>query len=989
MPPLTDIAAIRARLQKSGGREYWRSLEELAETDEFQDFVRHEFPRGADVWMEPTSRREFMRLMGASLAVAFFSGCRKPLDAIVPYNVAPKDAVAGKPLYFASALALSGYARGVIVENNQGRPTKIEGNPSHPDSLGATDLFMQAATLAFYDPDRAQAVAFDGDISTWAEFDAALAAVAAEQAAKGGAGLRILTEATTSPTLGAQFERLRRRFPGARWHRYEPAGRDNVRAGARLAFGEPAETQYRFDLADVVVSLDADFLVGMPGGLRYARDFAARRAPENMNRLYMAETNPSITGTMADHRLPLRPSAIVELARALNAAVSGKPAPAPREARTRAEAAWLSAAAADLRRAGGAGLVVAGEAQPPLVHALAHAVNHALGAAGRTAVHTEPVEVDPVDQLASLRALTEELNAGRVEALLILGGNPVFTAPADLDFAAALSRVPFRAHLTAEDNETSAACRWSLPEAHPLESWGDLRAYDGTVSIVQPQIEPLYEGRTACEVLSALLDAAPRSGHDLVRDHWKERSGALDFDAAWRRTLNDGVMAKTAADPRRATIQADFDPAQSAGEADASLELAFQPDPTIGDGRHANNGWLQELPKPVTKLTWDNAALLAPALAERLGVGNGDVVELKRAGRSVEAPVWIVPGHADRAVTLTLGYGRERAGRVGRRAGFNAYALRTADAMWSGGGLSVRRTGKTAKLSSTQHHFSMEGRDLIRVATAAEYARDPYFAQKSGEVPSPKETLYDYSKPAASSDYAWGMSIDLNKCIGCNACMIACQAENNIPVVGREQVAAGREMHWIRVDRYYTGDLDAPTAYSQPVTCMHCEDAPCEPVCPVGATQHSEEGLNEMVYNRCVGTRFCSNNCPYKVRRFNFLNYTKIEGPLKMLQNPDVTVRSRGVMEKCTYCVQRIQCAKIGAEEDGRLVRDGEIAPACAQACPARAIVFGNLKDENSAVSRLKRDPRDYGLLTELGTRPRTSYRARLRNPNPELEPGG
>ena len=987
MPPVTDIAAIRARLQKSEGREYWRSLEELAETDEFRDFVAHEFPSGADL-LGPTSRRDFLKLMGASLAVAFFSGCRRPLEAIVPYNAAPDDAVPGKPLYFASALSLSGYARGVLVENHEGRPTKIEGNPSHPDSLGATDIFMQAAALGFYDPDRSQAVTLDGDISTWAAFDAALAAVASRQAASNGAGLRVLSEATTSPTLGAQFERLRRRFPAARWHRYEPVGRDNARAGARLAFGEPVETHYRFDSADVVVSLDADFLVAMPGGLRYARDFAARRAPGQMNRLYAAETNPSITGAMADHRLPLRPSAIEDLARSLAASVAGEMAAPPRRAWSRAEAAWLNAAVADLHRRAGASLVVAGETQPPLVHALAHAMNHTLGNVGITVVHTEPVEVDPVDQLESLRALAADMRAGRVEALLILGGNPVFNAPADLDFASALARVPFRARLGVEEDETSAACRWHLPEAHPLESWGDLRAYDGTVSIVQPQIHPLYDGRSIPEIISLLLDPSPRSGHDIVRGHWKDHAHFIDFDGSWHKTLNDGVMAETAAKTKSVKIRTGLGRAEPVGENASNLELAFQPDPTIGDGRHGNNAWLQELPKPLTKLTWDNAALLAPALAERLGVGNGDVIELARAGRTVEAPVWIVPGHADGAVTLTLGYGRSRAGRVGRGAGFNAYTLRTSDAMWSGGGLSVRRTGRTSKLVSTQHHYSMEGRDLIRVATAEEYARDPRFAQKLGETPAAKETLYDYSKPSSSPDYAWGMAIDLNKCIGCNACMIACQAENNIPIVGKEQVAAGREMHWIRVDRYYTGELDAPLIYSQPVTCMHCEDAPCEPVCPVGATQHSEEGLNEMVYNRCVGTRFCSNNCPYKVRRFNFLNYTKVEGPLKMLQNPDVTVRSRGVMEKCTYCVQRIQCAKIGAEEDGRLVRDGEIAPACAQACPARAIVFGNLKDADSEVSRLKRDPRDYGLLTELGTRPRTSYQARLRNPNPELEPG-
>ena len=984
---MTDIAAIRARLQNSAGREYWRSLEELSETDEFLDFVRHEFPAGADVWFEPTSRRDFLKLMGGSLAVAFFAGCRKPLEAIVPYNEAPPDAVPGKPLYFASALPHMGYARGVLVESSQGRPTKIEGNPAHPDSLGATDAFMQAATLGFYDPDRSQTVTFDGGISTWAAFDASLGSIAALQRAKKGAGLRVLSEATTSPTLGAQFRNLLARFPGARWHRYEPAGRDNARAGARLAFGEPAETQYRFDRADVVVALDADFLVAMPGGLRYARDFAARRAPPGMNRLYAAETNPSVTGTMADHRLALRPSAIVALSGELAALVQGRNPPEPRPAWSPSEAAWLRAAADDLRRSRGASLVVAGDSQPPYVHALAHAMNRALGNDGRTVVQTGPVEEDPVDQLESLRALTADMRAGRVDALLVLGGNPAFTAPADFEFAEALKKVPFRAHLSVEEDETSALCRWHLPEAHPLESWGDLRAYDGTASILQPLIAPLYGGRTVSEILSALLDPSPRSAHDLVRAHWKGRGGDAGSGAAWRKALNDGVIAETAAAAKSPSLRA------GAGEtpvreAEPGLELCFQPDPTIGDGRHANNGWLQELPKPVTKLTWDNAALVSPALAERLQVANGDVVELSRAGRALEAPVWIVPGHADGAVTLHLGYGRTRAGRVGRGTGFNAYALRTSDAMWSGGGLTVRRTGRRAVLAATQHHFSMEGRDLVRVGTAAQYASDPGFARKAGETPSAEETLYGYSRPKTSPDYAWGMAIDLNKCIGCSACMIACQAENNIPVVGKEQVARGREMHWIRVDRYFTGELDAPASYSQPVTCMHCEDAPCEPVCPVGATQHSEEGLNEMVYNRCVGTRFCSNNCPYKVRRFNFLNYTKLESPLPMLQNPEVTVRSRGVMEKCTYCVQRIQCAKIGAEEEGRLVRDGEITPACAQACPARAIVFGNLKDAGSEVARLKSEPRDYGLLTELGTRPRTSYQARLRNPNPALEAG-
>jgi len=976
MPPVSSIAAIRERLRRGTGREYWRSLEELAETEEFRDFARHEFPAGADLWPEPATRREFLRLMGASLAVAFFAGCRRPLDAIVPYNEAPPDEVPGKPLYFASALPHQGYGRGVLVENHQGRPTKIEGNPGHPDSLGATDLFMQAATLGFYDPDRSQAATLDGEIATWDDFRGALAGVASAQDDRKGAGLRVLTETVTSPTLAAALRRLRARFPRARWHRWEPAGRDNVRAGARLAFGEAVETLYRVELADVIVSLDADFLVSMPGGLRYARDFASRRAPPRMNRLYAVETNPSVTGGMADHRLPARPSAVEAFALDLEAAVSGRPASRP--GRSSADSAWLAAAADDLRRARGKGLVIAGEGQPPLVHALAHAMNSALGNAGRTVLYTEPVEAEPEDQLASLKELAADMRAGKVEALLILGGNPAFNAPADLGFADALAKVPFRAHLSLEDDETSALCRWHVPEAHPLESWGDLRAYDGTVTVVQPQIQPLYDGKTPAEVLSALLEPRPKSAHELVRERW-----AIGEDA-WRRALNDGVMEATAAKPRSPALKS-FSRARPAA-APGGLELSFQPDPTIGDGRHANNGWLQELPKPVTKLTWDNAALLGPALAEKLGVENGDVLQLERGGRALEAPVWIVPGHADGAITLNLGYGRSRAGRVARGAGVNAYALRTSDALWAAGGLAARRTGRRAELVATQHHFSMEGRELVRVGTKSQHARTPDFAKRPGEKPTAAETLYGYSKPAVSGEYAWGMAIDLNKCIGCSACTLACQAENNIPVVGKDQVARGREMHWIRVDRYFAGDLDRPLIYAQPVPCMHCEDAPCEPVCPVGATQHSEEGLNEMVYNRCVGTRFCSNNCPYKVRRFNFLNFSKTEPTLKLAQNPDVTVRSRGVMEKCTYCVQRISRAKIDSELEDRSVRDGEITPACAQACPARAIVFGNLLDEKSEVARLKRDPRDYSILEELGTRPRTSYGARLRNPNPDLE---
>jgi MoCo/4Fe-4S cofactor protein with predicted Tat translocation signal len=984
--PRVDIAAIRDKLANARGRDYWRSLEELAETPEFQDFVQHEFPRDVDVWDEPISRRTFLKLMGASLGLAFFSGCRKPLEMILPYNQQPEDIIPGKPLYFASAIPFQGYARGVLVESQMGRPTKIEGNPQHPDSLGATDVFTQAAVLSLYDPDRSQVVSHNGLIQTWEDFFAALRSEMAAQRPKQGAGLRILTETVTSPFLAAQIADVLKAFPKARWHQYEPITRDGVREGARLAFGDVYETRYRLEKADVILSLDADFLMHTPGSLAYARAFAARRQAgpgKTMNRLYVAEPTLTITGTMADHRLPLKASAMETFTRAL-ANELGLSIPAGKAALSVQARRWAAAVARDLRRHRGSCVVMAGDAQPAAVHALAHAINHTLGNSGHTVLYTEPAEARPVDQLASLQDLVKDMQSDAVDVLLILGGNPVYNAPADIAFGEALSKVPMRAHLSTFDDETTARCPWQLPEAHVLESWGDLRAFDGTVSLIQPLIEPLYAGKTAAEILSAVIDGTPRRGYDLLHDYWKTRSRTLDFEKAWRKSLNDGVVAGTALPTRSPALQALRLPTINV---ENGLEVVFKPDPSVWDGRFANNGWLQELPRPMTKLTWDNAALIGPALAERLHLAQDDVIELRAGRHSLQVPVFILPGQADETITLTLGYGRTRVGRVGNGVGVNAYALRTAGALSYLGGVSLQGAGRRHALVTTQHHYSLDGRDLVRTGSLDEFNKDPRFAQKEKDRPKPEETLYTYSPPKKSDQNAWAMAIDLNLCIGCNACIIACQAENNIPVVGKDQVARGREMHWLRVDRYYQGDLDNPTSCNQPVPCMHCEDAPCEVVCPVGATSHSDEGLNQMVYNRCVGTRYCSNNCPYKVRRFNFYDYTKSmeQEPLKLLQNPDVTVRSRGVMEKCTYCVQRIQSAKITADKAGRAVMDGEIVPACAQACPTQTIIFGNLLDKKSAVSVKKSDPRDYAMLGELGVRPRTTYQARLRNINPDL----
>jgi MoCo/4Fe-4S cofactor protein with predicted Tat translocation signal len=1008
-----NLASLRKRLESGQGKQYWRSLEELAETEEFNEFLRREFPDNAAEWNDPVGRRQFLRLMGASLALAGLTACtRQPAELIVPYVRKPEEIVPGKPLYFATAMPLGGVATGVLVESHEGRPTKIEGNPDHPASLGATNAFAQASILGLYDPDRAQTITNYGEIRPWSSFVAELLAALSEQSMSAGAGLRLLTETVTSPTLADQLRRLLKDFPAARWHQYEPAGSDGARMGAQLAFGRPVNTIYHFDKADVILSLDSDFLSCGPASLRYAREFTAKRRLEGgnseMNRLYVVESTPSNTGAIADHRLPLLPSQIERLARTLAARLGALPESAPGADYT-ANGDWITALINDLQKARGRSIVIAGDYQSPAVHALAHAINHTLGNVGTTVTYTDPIEAYPdqeqaVDHINSLRELVQDMDAGRVELLIIVGGNPVYTAPADLNFAEALKKVKLRIHLSLYSDETSQLCHWHIPEAHYLESWSDARAYDGTATIIQPLIKPLYQGKTAHELLAVFSNQPERSSYDIVREYWKKQVPAGDFEKFWRRALHDGVVANTAFPAKSVALKPDWTSALVALPQVPSegLEVVFRPDPTVHDGRFANNGWLQELPKPLTKLTWDNAALISPATAERFNLSYkisqkggehgqvfADLVELEYQGRKLRVPIWIVPGQVDNCVTLHLGYGRKRAGKVGTGAGFNANSLRSSNAPWSGHGLLLRRTGARYSIACTQFHHNMEGRDPVRASTLEEYRRHPDFAKREDDKPH-LPSLYPEHK---YEGYAWGMAIDLNACIGCNACVVACQAENNIPVVGKAQVEAGREMHWLRIDRYYRSDPQKPATYTnpetyfQPVPCMHCENAPCEVVCPVAATVHSAEGLNDMVYNRCVGTRYCSNNCPYKVRRFNFLLYSDWYTPsLKLMRNPQVSVRSRGVMEKCTYCVQRINHAKMEAEKEGRRVRDGEIVTACAAVCPAQAIVFGDINDPNSRIARLKAEPRNYALLAELNTRPRTTYLAAVRNPNPEIE---
>jgi molybdopterin-containing oxidoreductase family iron-sulfur binding subunit len=848
---------------------------------------------------------------------------------------------------------------------------------------------QQATVLGLYDPDRSQVVTNGGQIRPWSALLAAVRAALEGQRESRGAGLRILTETVTSPTLAARLRDLLADFPRARWVAWEPAGRDGARAGARQAFGEDVESRYRIDRASVILCLDADLFTSGPGHVRYAREFGRGRkalaAAETMNRLWVAESMPTITGASADRRIVLRAGDLEHFARTVAAGLNVPGLPRPRAAQvTGVGAETLASLVSDLRAHRGSSLVVPGELQPASVHALAHAMNDALGNVGRTVEYSDPVEAAPDVQADALATLSAEMDAGAVELLLILGANPVLTAPADLRFGERLAKVPLRLHLGLYEDETAALCHWHVPEAHYLESWGDIRSYDGTAAIIQPLIAPLYSGRTALGLLAALA-GDNRSDYELVRAQWQRQGLGGDFETFWRRALHDGVVSGTTLPARRPRLRGDWaGPPRPEAPADKGLEVVFRPDVHLLDGRFANNGWLMELPRPVTKLTWDNAALLAPATAARLGVGNEDVVEVTYRDRHLQAPVWIVPGHAPESVTLQLGYGRTRAGAVARGAGVDVYPLRTADAPYVGQGATLSPTGGRYPLSTTQGHQRMEGRALIRAATLAEYRAHPGFARDDEHGGAKDESLYP---PRVYSGHAWGMAIDLASCIGCQACVVACQAENNVPVVGKDEVARGREMHWIRVDRYFEGDEHDPAILHQPVPCMHCEHAPCEVVCPVNATVHSSEGLNDMVYNRCVGTRYCSNNCPYKVRRFNFFAHANWDVEvLKMAQNPDVSVRSRGVMEKCTYCVQRIEEARARAIVEGRPLRDGDVVTACQQVCPTEAIVFGDLNDPESRVAKRKAEERNYALLGELGTRPRTTYLAKIRNPATEHE---
>ena len=981
-----EFVPLETLLGSMRRRAYWRNLDELPGSAKASDTTPpRRLPEEDNDWPDDNSRRRFLQLAGASLALAGMNACtRQPPEFIYPYVDPPEHAIPGKPVFFATGAPVNGIAEGVLVESHLGRPTKVEGNPDHPASLGATSVYSQASVLDLYDPDRAREITHLGDPRTWEGFLAELNTALQPLRTRKGEGVRLLTETVISPTLGAQITALLDVLPGAKWHQYDPCGCHSARMGADIAFGRPVNTYYRLDGADVVLALDSDFLACGPGSTRNARDFTTRRRRgdrTDMNRLYSVESSMTSTGGKADHRLPLRYREIESFARDLAAAI-GVQGVVP--SGSGSHGAWISAMSRDLAAHRGSSAIIPGEHQSPAVHALAHAINAALGNIGKTVVYTRPLEVRPVDQLESLKELVGAMDSGAVELLLIFGGNPVYSAPADMAFADHLKKVHDIVHVGLHHNETSLLCHWHIPEPHFLEDWGDVRSTDGTITILQPLIEPLYESRSYLSVLDAIVKFPGRPSYDIVRDYWTKQHRGTDFESWWRTSVHDGLIQSSGLPPVAPALKNDWYRAITAVSSSDDMELVFRPDPYLYDGRYANNTWLQELPRPITRLTWDNAVYVSPATAKRLNLENQHVVELQYRGRTVEGPVWISPGHPDESVTIHLGFGRTHSGRAGDHVGFNAFRLRTSDAMWAGNGLQLRRTGKTYPLASTQMQQYMEGRNLIISNTVDGFKQDPDFVKHLQESVPENLSLYPRWN---YSGYAWGMSIDLTACVGCNACVIACQSENNIPVVGKEQVLSRRAMHWLRIDTYYKGSAERPEVFYEPVPCMQCEDAPCELVCPVQATNHSRDGLNDMVYNRCVGTRYCSNNCPYKVRRFNFLRFQDwTTDTIKLQRNPDVSVRSRGVMEKCTYCVQRIRRAEIQANLENRPIRDGEIQTACQQACPTQAIIFGDINNQGNRVARLKAEKLNYALLAGLNTRPRTTYLAELRNPNPELK---
>ena len=1062
------------------GKQYWRSLGELSDTPEFRGWLEREFPAGAaELEGDEVSRRSFLKLMGASMALAGFglSSCRKPEMHLVPFTKSAEWVIPGKELYYATAMPRRYGAIPLVVATVDGRPIKIEGNPRHPDSNGATDAFAQASVLDLYDPSRSKRFVQKNKLSDRVAFEKYIADLRPKMAASGGAGLAFLVEETFSPTRERLRNELQKQFPKMRWCVYDPLLSEAQHFSTQISFGDNTRLIPQFDKADVIFALDSDFLNCGEGDLASIRGFTARRrvreAKDSMNRLYVVENRFSLTGAMADHRLRYPASQIPAITHALASkiAVATKDPglssvlitlKAPIKA-TPYDERWLEEAAQDLLSKPGASLVVAGPHQPVVVQLMVYGINQALKNIGTTAILRS---LPKTSRVSSILQLASEIDAGRIQQLFILGGDPVYNAPRSItldrkkkqpvDWTELQKRVPDVVRLGQFEDATSALSQWHVPAAHYLESWGDALTASGSYVAIQPMILPLFEGLSEIELLWTVLGQPKAEGPQLIQETFRATAPPGDFATVWNKFLHDGYATHLPLKDQPPKFNGN-----SAGGVAHTLWNNDTPAPTkeapeivlvgsysVDDGRYINNGWLQEMPDPVTRLTWDNAAMMSPSFAHHIGAKDGDLVEVavtdtakdpsgKPIRRELVIAALIVPGHADNSVTIPLGYGRKHTGPVGEEAGFNGYLLRTSSnphfivadkkAIAS---VTVKKVAGTYALSTTQEHFSIEGRGLVREATLEHYRGDEDFVKKiAGDEELPKQLPTIYTNPPLTAPQQWGMTVDLNTCTGCSACVIACQAENNIPIVGKLQVSHGRAMHWIRIDRYYASAKpfnqdrgewpENPEMVHEPMMCQHCENAPCETVCPVNATVHSEDGLNVMVYNRCIGTRYCSNNCPFKVRRFNFFDYTqrpigkkKIAGfsvyqeylgpltekgapdTMKLQKNPNVTVRMRGVMEKCTYCVQRIEEAKIAAHvragaSDKTLIPRDSFTTACAQACPTEAIVFGDIADPETRVSKIKTENRNYRLLEYLNVKTRTSYLARIRNPNPKMPDAG
>lgn len=984
------------KLLKSGQVDgFWRSFEQVANSPEYEKWLEDEFPERSSLF--ELDRRNFIKFMGAATLMASLAGCRRlPKEQIVPFVKQPEDSVPGVRKRYATSFVSQGAAMGLVVESREGRPIKVEGNPEHSGSLGSSDVFCQASLYDLYDPDRLKAVQRGRSTASWDQFWKEARAQLQVAKEKNGQGVVLLTESVVSPSYHAQIQKFLQAFPEAKWVAYDPLAPMNVLYGNDLLFDRKVNAVYDFSGADVILSVDSDFLYLGPGAVRYAREFSSRRAPQGtdaskMNRMFAIQCAPSVTSAAADEVLALKPTLVEPFLRALAVRLGIPVAPGDTPPKS---GEWIEKLAAQLQASRGRCVVVPGLHHRPMVHALAQAINVHLGNVGATVRYTRPLDFAEDASADGVSGLQRAARQNPIDAVFILGGNPAYTLPGGSSLGRLLEAAPFSAHLTSHSNETSELCRWELPLSHYLEAWGDGLGYDGSTVLQQPLIAPLYHSLSEIEFIEGLLGS-----HRTAREVVKEVHGfaGVQGEDRFQSLLEKGVLptSEFGSEPVEPNFEAlELPPALPSG-----YELIVLPDPTVLDGRFANNPWLQELPKPMSSLTWDNAVYVGPAMAERIGAGTEDKVSISVQNRKEEAALFVMPGIPDETVVVHMGYGRKTGGMWvtsdGTR-GFNAFLLMNPASPGVGTRVAVVKLDGKMPLASVQVHHSMEGKDIVRSGTVAEFKAKPSLAPEYVH-----EGHFDSLYPEGEFEYdghKWAMSIDLSLCIGCNACTIACQAENNIPSVGKTQVQRGREMHWIRVDRYYKGSPDTPEqTLFQPLPCMHCENAPCEPVCPVAATTHSKEGLNQMVYNRCVGTRYCSNNCPYKVRRFNYLNFAdkttdklgRDAPTLRLLNNPDVTVRGRGVMEKCTFCVQRINSARIESKRAGAPLKDGDIVTACQQACPTQAIVFGDMSDPASRVSKLRSDPRSYGLLADLNTRPRTTYLAKVTNPSNALSERG